>query len=150
MFECLIRPHEVSTQPKPLSISKIIRRLQDADVKREERRQRQITNAILRNSAKRKREDETGGVDQDPRTVKEGSPEASETGPKRLKIDQATSIQETEMPGSTVQSLASAITPDQASSESPQTQIVSRVIPEVRGHTSYLTFAIKLPLRISI
>ena len=29
----------------------------------------------------------------------------------------------------------------------PCSQVVSRVIPEVRGHTSYLTFAIKLPVR---
>jgi len=130
MFECLIRPHEVSTHPKPLDISHAIARLQEADVKKEERRQRQIANAIIRNAAKRKREDDlqaTEGPDDVP-TKRQKTETAAESDPVK-------------------QSSGASTQPESSISATMQTQVVSRVIPEVRGHTSYLTFAIKLPLR---
>lgn len=147
MFECLVRPHEVSTQPRPLNISNIIRKLQDADVKREERRQRQIANAILRNSAKRKREEETNGADQIPDDTPQDDLETSAAEPKRVKTDQATPMQDIETPVLSVEKSTLIITPSRGCPENIETQVVSRVISEVRGHTSYLTFAIKLPLR---
>jgi len=137
MFECLIRPHDVSTVPKPTDISQIVRRLQDADVKKEERRQRQIANAVLRNNAaKRKREEEAGGAEAG--TTPEDQDVSTEAPAKRLKTEQT-------VESADVDSTLAVPSP----AATPATQVVSRVIPEIRGHTSYLTFAIKLPLQPS-
>jgi tRNA (adenine57-N1/adenine58-N1)-methyltransferase catalytic subunit len=146
MFECLIRPHEVSTQQKPVNISHIIERLQEADVKREERRQRQIANAIIRNAAKRKREEESDGANKEPESLDQDT--SSEIPLKRLKTEQVPSTTGSVAPTPVQQPSPSVCPPGQTDSEDThtQTQVVSRVIPEVRGHTSYLTFAIKLPI----
>ena len=139
MFECLIRPHEVSTQQKPVDISRTIVRLQDADLKKEERRQRQIANAIVRNAAKRKREEEAESPSQE---VGEDGSEAAPT--KRQKTEGSAETSTEQQPS------GASTQPGSSTWESTQMQVVSRVIPEVRGHTSYLTFAIKLPMRSSL
>jgi tRNA (adenine57-N1/adenine58-N1)-methyltransferase len=140
MFECLLRPHDVSTIPKPSDISQAVRRLQEADVKKEERRQRQIANAIQRNNAaKRKREEDAGGAVSGtyPTEDQEGSGEASI---KRLKTGSSTKTETAELDSSLSFAPSIPLEP-----EIPATSVISRVIPEVRGHTSYLTFASKLP-----
>jgi len=113
-------------------------------VKKEERRQRQIANAIQRNNAaKRKREEETGGAVSGtyPAEDQGGSGEGSI---KRLKTGSTTTTGATEF-DSILSITLPATTVELDPPESPSTSVVSRVIPEVRGHTSYLTFASKLP-----
>lgn len=122
MFETLLRPHEVhqlSLQPLTLAVEK----LKKLEQKRENKRQHQIAR-----SSKRKRDDlqET---------------DADNVGGKRLRTqesgDEDVSIRD--IPDAVVDPGQSANQP------SPIKLSVSKVSPDVRGHTSYLTFARLVP-----
>ena len=163
MYETLLRPHEVSEVPTLLPIGAVSKKLQQSEQKREEKRLRQISNARARHAEKRKREQNGGPEDND------------ETGSKRVKTEDETRGDAQGSSGPSAQDPASVVAPLGAKDEVrdvtmeeitdtlPQpvdpkalasevptpppamTQIVSKVIQEVRGHTSYLTFACLLP-----
>ncbi|TFY83197.1 hypothetical protein EWM64_g817 [Hericium alpestre] len=160
MYETLLRPHEVSQVPAPLPVGAIAEKLKQSEAKREEKRLRQIENARGRQTDKRKRDDssrETPG----------------EVEPKRVKVEGEDTADDAVYPGASedvvvpvpAEVAAPAILPalqdvqdvsmepaevtSQAPSKPtmpapPATQVVSKILPEVRGHTSYLTFA-RLP-----
>ncbi|ETW81897.1 hypothetical protein HETIRDRAFT_475459 [Heterobasidion irregulare TC 32-1] len=138
MYETLLRPHEVSEVPTLLPIGAVSKKLQQSERKREEKRLRQISNARARHAEKRKREQDGGPEDNDA------------TGSKRVKTEDETRGDAQGSSGPSAQDPASPVDPKALTSEVPTpppatTQIVSKVIQEVRGHTSYLTFACLLP-----
>ncbi|KAK0464198.1 tRNA methyltransferase complex subunit Cpd1 [Desarmillaria tabescens] len=120
MYETLLRPHDVSQIPALPSIDDAAEKLKRAELKREEKRLKQIAQG---QRTKRKRE----GDSADPDALLEV---------KRTKTEDATeeiSVKTDEIP----QDLTTPNTNNKFS--------VSKVMSEVRGHTSYLTFACLLP-----
>ena len=171
MYETLIRPHEVYTIPKLVTVSEVRSRLKQAEIKREEKRQRQILAAAAkREKGKRKRED----VDTDELGINQSSTtlEDAEDTSKRARLDNE---KERDLDGNapsgsnTIQSATPAAESsnsiehapnsivisekdlddnddtDDNMSSGPATLTVSKPMKEVRGHTSYLTFALLLP-----
>lgn len=155
MYETLLRPHEVTQIPALDPIAQVSEKLKKGEQKREEKRLLQIATGKDNRAAgsyghgeKRKREE--GDLEQE--SVYH---EVLAAGGKKAKIkDDLKDASNPNEPGfvdpqapnnSTVQVAAQAtqsvpITP-------PVTKIsVSKALPEVRGHTSYLTFACLLPL----
>ncbi|PBK97345.1 tRNA methyltransferase complex GCD14 subunit [Armillaria gallica] len=119
MYETLLRPHDVSQIPALPSIDDAAEKLKRAELRREEKRLKQIAQG---QRTKRKRE----GDEEDP----------DELEVKRAKTDEVTeeiSIKSDEI----LQDLQAPNTNNKFS--------VSKVMSEVRGHTSYLTFACLLP-----
>lgn len=117
MFESLLRPHEVhQTAPQPLIFA--IEKLKKSEQKREEKRQNQIAR-----SNKRKLED---------------LPEADieNVGGKRFKTQESAEVGDI---GVVVDPVRPAAHPSSIKLS------VSKACPEVRGHTSYLTFARLVP-----
>ncbi|OAX41656.1 tRNA methyltransferase complex subunit Cpd1 [Rhizopogon vinicolor AM-OR11-026] len=118
MFESLLRPHEVhQIAPQPLAYA--IEKLKKSEQKREEKRQNQIAR-----SSKRKRDDL-------PET------DAENAGGKRFKTQESAGddVRAFDIPDPVV---------DQPANQ-PVKMSVSKACPEVRGHTSYLTFARLVP-----
>jgi hypothetical protein len=143
MYETLIRPHEVNQVPTLLPIGEVSEKLKKAEQKREEKRLRQIANARSNPRGKRKRGDAADG---------EIIEAVEDTGNKRVKTDDEDEV------GSrieTSQSVEMVSLPDTFSpSGEPQptdpytssTKMnIFKAMPEVRGHTSYLTFACLVP-----
>ncbi|KAK0243922.1 tRNA methyltransferase complex subunit Cpd1 [Armillaria nabsnona] len=119
MYETLLRPHDVSQIPALPSIDDAAEKLKRAELRREEKRLKQIAQG---QRTKRKREGD------------EEVPDELEV--KRAKTDEVTeeiSVKSDEIP----QDLQAPNTNNKFS--------VSKVMSEVRGHTSYLTFACLLP-----
>ncbi|KZP18947.1 tRNA methyltransferase complex GCD14 subunit [Athelia psychrophila] len=138
MYETLIRPHEVNQIPALQSVSEISDRLKLAEQKREEKRLRQIALSRSNGIAKRKRSEVGDGDAVDPH---------EENSHKRVKADDEDETMEAAVesfpPADALE--ASSSPGDGAEGASPQTINVPTVLPEVRGHTSYLTFACLVP-----
>ncbi|KAI6044877.1 tRNA methyltransferase complex subunit Cpd1 [Pisolithus marmoratus] len=122
MYETLLRPHEVQQLPTPLPLSSVIDKLKGLEKFREEKRLRQIANS------KRKREGDSGPSEPDKR-ARTGEPDATR--------DEG---------GSHPPLISNLPVPpkadDEVNEEVAETTVNwSRVCHEVRGHTSYLTFA---------
>jgi tRNA (adenine57-N1/adenine58-N1)-methyltransferase len=122
MFETLLRPHEVHQQ-SPQSLTQAVEKLKKLEQKREDKRQHQIAR-----SSKRKRDDllET---------------DADNLEAKRLRT------QESAEEDVGIRDIPDAVVdPGQSTNQlSPIKISVSKVSPDVRGHTSYLTFARLVP-----
>jgi tRNA (adenine57-N1/adenine58-N1)-methyltransferase catalytic subunit len=157
MYETLIRPHEVAHVAAPLPIDAVREKLQVAEVQKEERRLKQI-------AASRAKRDDAAGTTQ-------GSPSAKQSGNKRKRDEtnneaveeggedsqsdakraktQSQYVGETDNdfvePLSSGADLQSKAKETEAPAMSPSLLTVSQPIKEVRGHTSYLTFACLLP-----
>jgi len=155
MYETLIRPHEVHQIPSLLPIGEVSDKLKKAEQRREEKRLRQIANARSNLSGKRKRSDITDG---EPVEV------SDDTGNKRVKTDDEDEdedgsrivAEDSEANCGLPESVRFASIPDTLSSggevQSTDTHMssskinFSKAMPEVRGHTSYLTFAVLAPV----
>ncbi|KAG6919263.1 hypothetical protein DXG01_008059 [Tephrocybe rancida] len=151
MYETLLRPVDVSHVPVLQPIGDISEKLKQAERKREDKRLQQIA-AGKQTVSKRKREDGT--------PVKDHLEQASDADivageRKRLKTDEDAApvipeplqemeldpLEETEDGG-----VASALTPSGPPVQISAAKIsLSKVMSEVRGHTSYLTFALLQP-----
>jgi tRNA (adenine57-N1/adenine58-N1)-methyltransferase len=166
MYETLLRPHEVTQAPPLPRIDAVADKLKRLERIREDKRLRQIAAARAHHAEKRKREDslaradladptseleskrpktaadEKGGdVDMDVDTnVVEGPENEDENregdGPAPIdKVEEEEEVVRTPpMPASTP-----------VPAPVPATQVFSRHSKEVRGHTSFLTFACLLP-----
>ncbi|KZV91735.1 tRNA methyltransferase complex GCD14 subunit [Exidia glandulosa HHB12029] len=122
LYEVLLNPLEVSPVPTPLPIAHAVARLQAAEGRKEERRQKQIAKAARDREVKEKDGDAVAaGVK---RTHDEAGTPDSEEGiaPKRARSEQES---------------AHASAPEVDQPEVP----FMKPQHEVRGHTSYLTFA---------
>ncbi|KAJ8516450.1 hypothetical protein ONZ45_g6225 [Pleurotus djamor] len=134
MYETLVRAHEVDQVPALRSIEDVATSLKKAEQKREDKRIRQIV-VSRQNLAKRKRGD---GGESDLTQVQTRDDGAEPVaGGKRTKTDELEeSLQES---GSVEPSFADM--PEGQSTGSTAKIAVSKAFAEVRGHTSYLTFA---------
>lgn len=150
MYETLLRPFDVSTIPTPLPVGVASDRLKKAEVKREEKRLLQIAqgsrnkqpNGSDTQGSKRKRGDTTP-VEVDAPAETKRPKVAAEGGDIELDETQMdTAAAELAIAGP-----STSATPTARSSLPPTSKIsAARVLPEVRGHTSYLTFATLLPV----
>ncbi|KAA1469724.1 tRNA methyltransferase complex GCD14 subunit [Dentipellis sp. KUC8613] len=149
MYETLLRPHEVSQVPALPHVNTVAEKIKQSERKREDKRLRQIANARARHTEKRKRDQDDAGI-----------PDvAEEADVKRVKVDGQEQADEGSAGETSAVLPATQEAPDVAMDSatppapvsltppSPQaTQVVSKIMPEVRGHTSYLTFARLLPM----
>lgn len=142
MYETLVRPHDVTHAPVLQSVTEVADKLKKAEGVREIKRLRQIADGQRSHEnphgEKRKRSEETS---QQEELI---AAEAGDSGSgKRLKtddeMDDGTPSQDADVSRSVDRTTTH-------NSPAPPAKIsVSKAIPEVRGHTSYLTFATLLP-----
>ncbi|EIW59167.1 tRNA methyltransferase complex GCD14 subunit [Trametes versicolor FP-101664 SS1] len=163
MYETLLRPHMVEAPPPLEKVGSVSARLQVADARREEKRLRQIANARLgieRRAAKRKADEDADEEGQEGKRARTGG-EATEAGgdelvsPEDQARDEAEALAEMHAapaPPAASTPAAQAVH-DAASLEvetaEPRKITLSKAFPDVRGHTSYLTFAVLLPVAAS-
>ncbi|KAI0373880.1 tRNA methyltransferase complex GCD14 subunit [Pilatotrama ljubarskyi] len=155
MYETLLRPHQVDAASPLLPVSAISTKLKHSEARREEKRLRQIANARLgmeRRAAKRKAgegEDAegAGGEEKEGKRVKTESAQQGREGggeerpsPEEQAQDEAEALTEIRAASNTQGQDEQSATPE------PRKITLSKAFPEVRGHTSYLTFAVLLPL----
>ncbi len=149
MYETLVRPHQVDILPSLPSIRTALATLPQSEVRREAKRLRQIANSRSSKVGKRNREEDAEKA------------EESEVIKKRAKTDEAEGasgtipLAGTEAPQTVHGAEPVAVDPsapiskpsgDTTQNDGLSSKIsVSKAFPEVRGHTSYLTFAILLP-----
>ncbi|KAF9493603.1 tRNA methyltransferase complex subunit Cpd1 [Pleurotus eryngii] len=134
MYESLVRPHEVDQVPPMRSVDDAREILKKAEQKREDKRLRQIAATRQNLANKRKREGETD-------LAEEESHHDTASG-KRTKTDEIDDIPQE--PISLDHNIAGSSEVADATKPTAKTT-VSKAFPEVRGHTSYLTFACLLP-----
>jgi tRNA (adenine57-N1/adenine58-N1)-methyltransferase len=161
MYETLLRPHEVNQAPRLIQIDTVAEKLKQLERNREAKRQRQIAASRARRNAteKRKREEEDeeevdnnaggggGGVDVDPsvreleaKKAKTAVQESDDDTPVVLDVVMNVVDEETLEGHQLVAATAAPPAPV------PPMQVLSRHSKEVRGHTSFLTFACLLPI----
>lgn len=126
MYETLLRPHEVQQLPSPLSLNHIVDKLKKMEQNREEKRLRQIANA-----SKRKREDDPSSTESEKRARTEETSAPQDNSELRPQVTPP-------VPVKTDVDLCQAVAQGKVN--------LSKASPEVRGHTSYLTFARLVPL----
>ncbi|KAI0648177.1 tRNA methyltransferase complex GCD14 subunit-domain-containing protein [Trametes meyenii] len=167
MYETLLRPHQVEAAPALPHIRTVSDRLKRSEARREEKRLRQIANARLgieRRAAKRKAEDDDGDDDD----AREGAGASAGGDGKRARIeaggeeglptpqeqarDEAEALAEigAKQQEEEVVVKVEAVENGEAReederAEEPGKVTLSKAFAEVRGHTSYLTFAVLLP-----
>ncbi|GLB38651.1 putative catalytic subunit of tRNA (adenine-N(1)-)- methyltransferase, which catalyzes the formation of N(1)- methyladenine at position 58 (m1A58) in initiator methionyl-tRNA [Lyophyllum shimeji] len=150
MYETLLRPIDVSHVPVLQPVGEISEKLKQAERKREDKRLKQIA-AGRQSTSKRKREDE--GTPVKDQTIMEEAAEEAAGGSKRIKTDDEDGAPLDAVPTPAMDldpheesdaALPTTVASPPAPSPSPiapKKISVSKVMPEVRGHTSYLTFA---------
>ncbi|KAI0345890.1 tRNA methyltransferase complex GCD14 subunit [Trametopsis cervina] len=143
MYETLVHPQHVEAIPRPPPISVPASALKRLEVRKEEKRLRQIAQA---HRGKRKRADEGEQVEgQEEAGAKKAKTESEETQ-EALKGEvedvHMAPVADTEAEPSAEE----ATTTTNSTSVAPEKKMsVSKAFPEVRGHTSYLTFAVLFP-----
>ena len=189
MYETLVRPIEVFQIPPLQPISVVSEKLKRSELKREEKRLRQIAANKAATSAKRKRDAVGDDADGSLNAIElaDGAGQTGGTG-KRVKMEEDDSFPMTEQddgvpqmeekqdinmdvgitiidsPSTSAFSLVEAADPTTATFSTPTSSDVvadtpistgtlppvkiniSKALPEVRGHTSYLTFACLIPI----
>ncbi|KAL0579880.1 tRNA (adenine-N(1)-)-methyltransferase catalytic subunit trm61 [Marasmius crinis-equi] len=157
MYETLLRPHEVSSAPPLVSISEIGEKIKQSEARREEKRLKQIAQGHRGG----------GGGKQGKRKHDEEEEVDGEAEAKRVKTDDESSgpavvVAEPKQEDEDVEMAVPSEAPSASQGESSSKQslrpqrkrnmagepgavTLSRVMPQVRGHTSYLTFACLLP-----
>jgi tRNA (adenine57-N1/adenine58-N1)-methyltransferase len=190
MFETLLRPMDVSSTPSLPSIDDVTARLKAAEVKREDKRLRQIAQnrereakeALAKGSGeagtKRKQGetrgegDEAGGDSGEVEKKRAKTTTDADEGEAEMQVDgdppaipvisttpitlsqvlasvSVPSVSPTPipvLPSTSTPAPTTTPTPVPSSSRPPAGKIsVSKALPEVRGHTSYLTFATLVP-----
>jgi tRNA (adenine57-N1/adenine58-N1)-methyltransferase len=156
MYETLLRTHEVNQAPRLAHIGHVAERLKQLERNREDKRQRQIAASRARRhtTEKRKRDDDDDGagvvVDPDrngrgfeaTKKAKTVAQSDGDTPAPDVIID----VDEDDQQPLGVTAAVDGATPSlSASAPAPATQVLSRHSKEVRGHTSFLTFACLLP-----
>jgi tRNA (adenine57-N1/adenine58-N1)-methyltransferase len=148
MYETLVRPHDVTHVPALQSITEVADKLKKSEGVREIKRLRQIAAGQRSHEnphgEKRKRSEEMNDQEEPPVA------EAEDSGSgKRLKtddeMDDGTPSQDADVSRSLDESSTQSARAGASIPAPPAKISVSKAIPEVRGHTSYLTFATLLP-----
>lgn len=165
MYETLQRPLDVSQIPALPSVKEAAEKLKQSEQRREEKRLRQIAANRARLAAaaagqigiKRKRDEDDHNNDDMECTPDLGAGADGESSSfggapgddgmainKKLKTEDVSGEDETAMSDHVDNDVASAL--DSSYHVPPAKISISKAFPEVRGHTSYLTFACLLPL----
>jgi len=147
MYETLLRPQDVNQIPSLQHISEVSEKLKQAEQKREEKRLRQIAAGRSKggdvHGAKRKRDGDAEQelTEADDMSIKRVKTVDEDSGAPQDNDTRSLLPQEIDFLKDPVGS--SQLTP----SPVPAAKInVSKALSEVRGHTSYLTFACLLPM----
>ncbi len=158
MYETLLRSHEVNQAPRLLQIGAVAEKLKQQERNRENKRQRQIAASRARRHAteKREREDDcnnnAGGiVNQDPdfhepevKKAKTSAPSDEDTPAPDVVMGIDEEVLGDQSPP--VPAMADDVMPPPPPpAPAPAVQVLSKHSKEVRGHTSFLTFACLLP-----
>ncbi len=157
MYETLLRSHEVSQAPHLVQIGEVAEKLKQQERKREDKRERQIAASRARRHAmeKREREDDSndnagGVVNQDPdfhepeaKKAKTSVPSDEDT-PAPDVVMEIDEVLGNQPPPAPVMA-DGAMPPPPSPAPSSAIQVLSKHPKEVRGHTSFLTFACLLP-----
>ncbi|PIL22402.1 hypothetical protein GSI_15090 [Ganoderma sinense ZZ0214-1] len=168
MYETLLWPHQVDAAPALAPISVVGEKLKQSEARREEKRLRQIANARAgaeRRAAKRKAEDDapagpgsdgkrarTDGKQEDEREHVPPEVQAQDEREAVEGIETAVEATGTEAieAGTTSASGPAPATPSEVQEVAEAPRIcLSKTFPDVRGHTSYLTFAVLLPAAVT-
>ncbi|OJT15155.1 tRNA (adenine(58)-N(1))-methyltransferase catalytic subunit TRM61 [Trametes pubescens] len=160
MYETLLRPHMVEAPPPLEKVGSVSARLQVADARREEKRLRQIANARLgieRRAAKRKADEDADEEGQEGKRARTGGETGGDelVSPEDQARDEAEALAEihpTPVPAASstpAQVVHSAASLEEETAAEPRKITLSKAFPDVRGHTSYLTFAVLLPVAAS-
>ncbi|KXN82793.1 tRNA (adenine(58)-N(1))-methyltransferase catalytic subunit TRM61 [Leucoagaricus sp. SymC.cos] len=175
MYETLLRPHDVAQVPQLQSIGEISKKLKGAEKRREEKRLRQIASNKARlagtepgTSAKRKRGNEGDAERSDQTSTQDLDSGDTSSKTKRVRTEEDEGVEaEADITAVSVQvdmikadenerglladESRMEMTSTSPSSPPPTLRInVSNAFPEVRGHTSYLTFAILVPFSVPV
>ncbi|KAJ7439238.1 tRNA methyltransferase complex GCD14 subunit [Mycena latifolia] len=150
MYETLVRSHDVAQVPVLQSVSEVAEKLKKAEEIREIKRLRQIAAGQRSrenpHGEKRKRDDDMKMDEQGELPLADA--EDSGSG-KRLKTDDemgdATAVQDGDVSRSLDDSSTHIVRAGTSNPAPPAKISVSKAAAEVRGHTSYLTFATLLP-----
>ena len=147
MYETLLRSHEVSQAPRLVQIGAATEKLKQQERYREDKRQRQIAASRVRRHAmeKREREDDSnviacGVVNQDPDFYEPEAKKAKTSAPSDEDAPAPDVVMEIDE-----DVLGNQPPPPPSPASAPVTQVLSKHPKEVRGHTSFLTFACLLP-----
>src|SRR6266566_3870395 len=147
MYETLLRSHEVSQAPRLVQIGAATEKLKQQERYREDKRQRQIAASRVRRHAmeKREREDDNnviacGVVNQDPDFCEPEAKKAKTSAPSDEDAPAPDVVMEIDE-----DVLGNQPPPPPSPASAPVTQVLSKHPKEVRGHTSFLTFACLLP-----
>ena len=154
MYETLLRSHEVSQAPRLVQIGAVTEKLKQQERNREDKRQRQIAASRARRHAMEKREREDDGNDSADGVVNQ-DPDFHEPEAKKAKTS-APSDEDTPAPDVVMEidegnqpppalAMADGPMPPPSPAPAPAIQVLSKHPKEVRGHTSFLTFACLLP-----
>ncbi|KAF5380707.1 hypothetical protein D9757_007019 [Collybiopsis confluens] len=148
MYESLLRPYDIQQTPALPTISQVSDKLKQSEIKREEKRLKQIASGPRGpggafHGEKRKRDGKDG---EDP------MPENPSATGKRAKTEDA-EISNTAAEPESQSTMLEYVNMNQAQTQPTEAPIsvppmklnFAKVMPEVRGHTSYLTFACLLP-----
>lgn len=165
MYETLLRPQEVTAVSLP-SIETAVQKLKKAEISSEERRLRQIETAKVRNKRKRDEataaEEDDAGISNsdvpplpDPKKRRESEPNDTEHSVmEEVEVEDALQPEPdssaTPANGDAEEHTVPVLSFSQPSGPSPapetrRTIQMAHPFNEVRGHTSYLTFAVLLP-----
>jgi len=158
MYETLLRSHEVSQAPRLVQIGAVADKLKQQERNREDKRQRQIAASRARRHAMEKRErendsnDDAGGVvNQDPdfhepeaKKAKTSAPSDEDTPAPDVVMEIDEEVLENQPPPAPAMADGS-MPPPPSPAPAPAIQVLSKHPKEVRGHTSFLTFACLLP-----
>ena len=158
MYETLQRPLDVSQIPVLPSVKEAAEKLKQSEQRREEKRLRQIAANKARlagqSGIKRKRDGDDHNDDMEAPgfgTGADGESSSFSGAPgddgiganKKLKTEDISGEDETAMSDHVDNDASSAL--DSSHHVPPAKISISKAFPEVRGHTSYLTFASLLP-----
>lgn len=166
MYETLLRPHEVNTTPRLPTAGEASARLKEAMARREEKRLKQVAASQQKRAAQKRKRGANGGdaEGQGDQQDADSADNAGAEAAKKLRVDENEETNVRLVPAEEGTSGAGKIeermdldeerehegspqavitqTPLPSSQPQPPSQVViSKVTHEVRGHTSYLTFA---------
>lgn len=162
MYEVLIRPHEIVNPPTLETVSSISARLRTQEIRKEERRRFQMSNARARTKNQKEKEEEGEEEMAVAGDAAEGVKRSSEdsVGQEGSRVDvgkKRQRIQGDET--STVQETATTTNPAEQGDKSTEAStkdwtimepfVNLKPVTDVRGHTSYLTFATLYPKSVT-
>ncbi|GAA6013916.1 hypothetical protein JCM11491_000472 [Sporobolomyces phaffii] len=145
MYETLTRTHDpVPVVPSLKPISSAIDRIKAVEVKKGKRRDMQILEAKRKREDKEKRAREESG-EAPPRDAQEADGESTNT--KRIKVEEeAEEAMEFDEAGEPEEDESASTPTTSHAAAKIDKEFVLKPSPYTRGHTSYLTFAVLLPL----